>query len=222
MTGEAYANISGYARMSGRAQSTISDLVKLHRNSDILKAEIDTGYGFKLHRLIPADIVFEWLMSDNPKLAQAMGKAGATVYLHQLAGFKVSSNAIAPTELLLKLPPSDVRVSNLISSLSMLGIEMDNPRYHQALKDITLDILGIFQTPNVAEVWCGVAERAEQLGYPVNIVTSHRSQLGKYVKRANLEARQENRFCSGTMRPVWLYRVSEELDQVISEFFINV
>lgn len=35
-------------------------------------------------------------MKDNPELSLAMGEAGATIYLHQLAGYKVSSNAIAP------------------------------------------------------------------------------------------------------------------------------
>ena len=35
-------------------------------------------------------------MKDKPELAKAMGKAGATVYLHGLAGYKVKSEAIAP------------------------------------------------------------------------------------------------------------------------------
>jgi hypothetical protein len=98
-TGEAFATQAGYVRMSGKPKMTISDRVsKLVREGIIKEDEIDTGYGFKLVRCIPAKLVFKWLIKDNSELAEVMGEAGATVYLHQLAGYKVSSSAIAPAE----------------------------------------------------------------------------------------------------------------------------
>ena len=59
-------------------------------------AEIQTAGGLQGVRLIPADVVYDWMFEDNPALAKAMGKAGATVFMHQLAGFNITSTAIAP------------------------------------------------------------------------------------------------------------------------------
>lgn len=98
LTGEAFATQSGYARMSGLTVRGVGKRLEKLVNSDIIKTdEIDTGYGFKVVNLIPAKLVYRWLVKDNPELGLAMGEAGATVYLHQLAGYKISSSAIAPT-----------------------------------------------------------------------------------------------------------------------------
>jgi hypothetical protein len=87
---------------------------------------------------------------------------------------------------------------------------------------LALDILGIGQknlpSSTSRETWLGVAERAEQLGYPVGLVTRNRSNLGKYVKSVGLERRSEPRFCNGTRKEVNLYRLSDELDAAIREF----
>lgn len=95
-TGEAFATQSGYARMSGKDRSTIVKRCKGCESGVIKSAEILTAGGLQGCELIPADLVFDWLWNDKPELARAMGKAGATVYLHQLAGYKVSSEAIVP------------------------------------------------------------------------------------------------------------------------------
>lgn len=97
-TGEAFATQSGYARMSGLTVRGIGKRLEKLVNSNIIKTdEIDTGYGFKVVNLIPADLVYDWLFEDNQELARVMGKTGATVYMHQLAGYKISSSAIAST-----------------------------------------------------------------------------------------------------------------------------
>lgn len=96
-TGEAFASISGYSRISGKAKSTICERIdKLVRSGGIETAEVDTGYGVKVVRLIPAKLVYHWLINDNPKLAVQMGEVGATAFLHQIAGFKIKSTAITP------------------------------------------------------------------------------------------------------------------------------
>ena len=96
-TGAAYATQSGYARMSGKDRTTIVKRCKGCEQNTVKTAEIQTLGGLQGCELIPADVVFKWLMKDNVELAETMGSVGATVYLHQLAGYKISSNAIAPT-----------------------------------------------------------------------------------------------------------------------------
>ena len=107
-TGEAFATQSGYARMSGLTVRGVGKRLEKLVNSDLVRtAELDTGYGIKVVNLISADLVYDWMCEDNLRLAKVMGKTGATVYIHQLAGFKVSSTAIAipPEPKPLQLPP---------------------------------------------------------------------------------------------------------------------
>ena len=94
-TGESFASISGYARMSGKAQSTISGRLATHRNESLKTAEILTTTGLKTVRLISEDLICKWLPKDNPELASQVLKLGVRLFLHTLAGFRVKSDAIA-------------------------------------------------------------------------------------------------------------------------------
>lgn len=94
-TGEAFATERGYALMSGLSQQAVNKRTRKPDNQTIVKkAETLTTQGLRTNNLIPADTVFLWLMKDNPELAVKMGQVGATIYLHQLAGYKVNSTAI--------------------------------------------------------------------------------------------------------------------------------
>ena len=93
-TGESFASISGYARMSGKAQSTISGRLATHRNEALKTAEILTTTGLKTVRLISEDLICQWLPKDNPELASQVLKLGVRLFLHTLAGFRVKSEAI--------------------------------------------------------------------------------------------------------------------------------
>lgn len=96
-TGESFCSVNGYARMSGKSKSTISGRVeKLVQSGEIKEDEVDTGYGFKVVRLIPAQLAFKWALKDNTSLAEQMGACGATVFFHNLAGYQVKSEAIQP------------------------------------------------------------------------------------------------------------------------------
>jgi hypothetical protein len=106
-TGESFASISGYARMSGLTQQAISLRInKLNPTSDnyILIAEMLTATGVKTHKLLTEDLISEWIVKDNPELATKLIQAGVRVYLHTLAGYKVSSTAtkkeLTPLEIL--------------------------------------------------------------------------------------------------------------------------
>ena len=124
----------------------------------------------------------------------------------------------------LKLAPPIERVASLMASLKFFDIDAENPRFKQALQDLTLDVLGVSKVPTLpgdVDVWCGVAERAEQLGFPIGWVTKNRSQLGKAVSPLipASDRRKEDRLCNGIMRSINLYRVTRDLDSAIDRYF---
>lgn len=96
VTGEAFASVRGYARMSSKPESTIRDRSKGVRKDEVLEAEIPTQGGIQSARLLTEDIITDWIVEDNPTLAKAMLKAGVRVFLHTAAGYKLTSEAIAP------------------------------------------------------------------------------------------------------------------------------
>jgi hypothetical protein len=99
-TGEAFATQKGYARMSGLRKPTISKrCFQGIDQSSIKSAKIRTKKGVQKVNLIPAKLVFKWAIKDNPELAETMGEVGVTVYLHQLAGFKISLPTTEPREI---------------------------------------------------------------------------------------------------------------------------
>jgi hypothetical protein len=89
VTGEAFATQSGYVRMSGVAKNTISMRLKGFNLEELKTAQMETAGGLQGVQLIPANLIFKWLLKDNPDLAEEMGQAGATIYLYKLAGYKI-------------------------------------------------------------------------------------------------------------------------------------
>ena len=95
-TGESFATQAGYARMSGLSKQAISKRCQGVNQSELKTTEVQTEGGLQGVHLIPAKIVFKWMIKDNPDLAEEMGECGATVYLHQLAGYKIESKQAEP------------------------------------------------------------------------------------------------------------------------------
>lgn len=96
-TGEAFATIRGYARMVNKAVSTINERFEGVRFGELKTAEVLTAGGLQGVRLIPADLVFDMALEDCIELARAMGKAGATTFMHQLVDFKVPVTYVPKT-----------------------------------------------------------------------------------------------------------------------------
>jgi hypothetical protein len=147
-TGEAFATLAGYSRMSGIAKNTLANRLSrgykgVHKSS-LPTAEIQTQGGLQGVHLLPADTVFDWLVQDNPELARTMGAVGATVYMHQLAGFKIDSEAIAkpkstppqPQPQKQELPPIDIRIVNLVESLRSTGHSLTDPICKRLIDDL--------------------------------------------------------------------------------------
>lgn len=111
--------------------------------------EILTGYGFEPDNiaqngfpdLLLPSIAFYYAVDARKTSSQArqvlkvLGAIGARTWMQQVKGW------VPQTEK--KLPPADVRVTNLVGALKDLGFELDNPRFNQGLKDLTGDILGL-------------------------------------------------------------------------------
>jgi BRO family, N-terminal domain len=126
------------------------------------------------------------------------------------------------------LPPTDIRLVNFVSALSVIGIDTTNPRINQAVQDLVSNqIFGIQpQLSAQTDRWQGVVEIAESIGYGyIARDLSLRSQLGKFVSRCaethHLIRKQERRLCNGTMRDIWLYLVTEQLKNLIETWCRN-
>ena len=93
-TGESFASISGYARMSNLDKSAISRRLQGRELSESKTAKIYTNGGLQTVSLISENLIAEWLPRDNPKLATQMIKLGVRMFLHNLAGYSVTTTAI--------------------------------------------------------------------------------------------------------------------------------
>ena len=95
-TGESFASISGYARMSGKIPSTISRRLTMSglREKGLEQAQIETVSGLRTVALIPEDVICQWLIKDNHELALKVMQLGVRLFLHTIAGFQVKSEAI--------------------------------------------------------------------------------------------------------------------------------
>jgi len=213
-TGEAFTTVSGYARMAGVSRGTVQYRLKGCQFSESKLAEIHTEGGLQGGQKVSVQFIAKYLPGDNSDLATEMLMFGATGYLYKIAGYRVKAEKVEQPS----LPPSDIRVHNLVSDLKWLGIESDNPRYSQLLKDSALTILGVGKVESVTQKYCGVVERAEQLGYSTKQINGG-SQLGKFVNKHLQPAHKENRLCQGTLRPVNVFEVNDTLDDVIRAWF---
>lgn len=199
----------------GNSSQALSRLDRDERNTIILN---EGNRGNPSVAVVSESGMYALVLSSRKPEVQSFRKWLTSVVLPSIR--KTGSYTSAPPTK--ALPPADVRISNLKESLEFFGIEADNPRYSQAIKDLVLDkIIGESRAlPEATEEWLGVAEKAERMGYAPSIVTKYRSQLGKYVSANSdaLECRSERRLCNGTMRPINLYRDCLELEEVIVEF----
>lgn len=94
-TGESFCSVRGYARMSGKAVSTISER-KAFGEQALDMGQVQTDGGLQGVRLITEDQIVEWLPKDNPIAATHLLKLGVRMGLHKMAGYSVSSTAVNP------------------------------------------------------------------------------------------------------------------------------
>ena len=95
VTGESFASLSGYARMSGKDLSTVSRRFQGVALNNRKTAEILTLGGLQGVALISEDLICEWLPKDNPVAAKTLLKLGIRMTLHTMAGYEVKSSAVS-------------------------------------------------------------------------------------------------------------------------------
>ena len=93
-TGESFATVRGYARMSGKTHTTILRRLRVVTPEVLNHAQIQTAGGLQGGALIPEDLICQWLIKDNPELALKVMQLGVRLFLHTIAGFQVKSDAI--------------------------------------------------------------------------------------------------------------------------------
>ncbi|NES00190.1 MAG: hypothetical protein F6J86_41415 [Symploca sp. SIO1B1] len=71
-TGESFCSVSGYARMSGKAKSSIHDRLKTVQKEEENSAKIPTSKGMREVSLIPLDLVLSFLAIDKPGLVKIL------------------------------------------------------------------------------------------------------------------------------------------------------
>ena len=138
-TGEVFATISGYARMSGKTHQAISKRVDPFLDTDQVKAaQVQTAGGSSFSILIPESLIIDWIIDDNPDLAGRMIKDGVRFYLYGVAGYQVKAGEPQPQP---ELPPADIRIVELYNALVTLGIDITNPRFSQEIEGLVTDII---------------------------------------------------------------------------------
>lgn len=100
-TGESFATVSGYSRISEKAKSTIQSRVDRmtegERINSTKEAELFIGGGLQGVRLLTEQLICEWLPKDNPEMATKLMQLGVRVFLQTVAGYEVKTNAISKT-----------------------------------------------------------------------------------------------------------------------------
>ena len=215
VTGESFATISGYARMSGKAKSTISGRLQSVQLEGVKDAEIETQQGLRTVRLINEDLIAEWLPSDNPKMASQLMKLGVRVFMHTMAGFKVTTQAVNQPQ----LPPHKVAVEKADAIAHITDtLSLDHPRLAQLLIDHAIsDIMPAKVLEGVR--LRGVVEIAEDMGFKCD--HSSRVRLGQFVASSEVShlKQSEGRLCNGMIRDINCYPDTEEVREVVKRFF---
>lgn len=127
-TGESFATVRGYARMSGKTHTTILRRLKVVDSEVLNHAQIQTAGGLQGGALIPEDLICQWLPKDNPAMASQVLKLGVRLFLHTIAGFQVKSDAIGTNK-------------QLESQIAELTAKIDELDYREV--DYIDEILGL-------------------------------------------------------------------------------
>ena len=123
-TGESFASVNGYARMSGVSKQAVSRRLKTVNLEGLKVAEILTASGLKTVNLIPESIIVQWLPKDNPVMATQIMQLGVRVFMHKLAGFEVTTTAVSHAPIPdRQLPPvrDGVDYANAAIALNLFG-----------------------------------------------------------------------------------------------------
>ena len=232
-TGVGYCSIRGAARICGVDEQALRKSLKTGADfiaSKMVQSLIAQGFegadfiGFSVFGIPDSALALIVHYYAIDAGARCTDEAKAALLAFTAIGIRTVIQNVckheAPAPTPIALPPAAVQVANLAEALRFFDIDISNPRFKQGLQDVVLNTLGIAQTslPAATTAYLGVAEKAQELGYPTGLVTQFRSQLGKYVASIGLPSQKEKRLCNGTQRPINVYLDSPELSEAVCEF----
>lgn len=219
-TGEGFATKRGYARMSGKDESTIRKRLKVSDLEVVKDAQILTAGGMQGADLITEDMIAEWLPKDNPAMATQLLKLGVRVFLHKMAGFEVKSEAVVsvPQPYVERVLPVRDTVDYIEAAAKLETLS--NGILKHLLKDALVDQVSLDQNLKYLPVaekprqYTIAKVRAKSLGYSESQIGDG-TQLGRFIKSQIEPAFQEHigRF------PVFHYEINAELDTAIHRYF---
>ena len=217
-SGEAFASISAVARMTGKSKSTIHDYVngqlETVREMTLLEAQLLTTTGFKTVRLLNETQILEVVNKYKPDLLIKFAQAGLRTFLHQLAGYQVSSSAVVPE------PPKSLPQRSVIDYVEAnKHIEtVNNKTLQQLLRDELIDELSVKRgqraLPEPIKQFTIAKVRAKELGYSSKEI-GNGSALGKFIAR-NVPVAFVERVGRYDVKH---YEVDDRLDTAIKTFF---
>ena len=230
-TGQCFASISAVARMCERPKSTISRYVNgqykgVNYMQPLENFSITNG-GRQKCKLLNEEQILQAIARYNPVLLQACAKAGLRVYLHQLAGYKVTSTAVEPSdEKINDKLDYQKEASGLSDTIGKIIDNLpDNPIIAQILIDTTMN--NFIQRHNVQiqanklnqVEYKSAVQIAEELGYKTDL--SSRTKLGNFVRKSEVAhlGKQEKRLCNSQFRAIWCYPDLPKVRKVIQQFF---
>jgi hypothetical protein len=219
-TGEAFASISAVARMIDKEKSTISRYVNGELQGvaqmTLLSAEINTASGLQGVALLKESQILEVVSRYKPELLIKFAQIGLRMFLHQLAGYEVTSTAVSKPEPR-RLPPVRDAVEYL-DALERLP-NVTDLNLQSLLRDMLEDEMSLIRgkkalTPAKANEFTIVKVRATELGYSLRDISGG-SSLGSYVAK-RVDSAYSRRVGDFQVKH---YLVTDELDDAIHSYF---
>jgi hypothetical protein len=96
-TGESFCSIRAFARMVDKVQGTVQHWIKV-TNQEIKSQAIQTSRGVHFSHLLSEAQMIEGFKKWKPEVLDKFSQVGIRTYLHQLAGYQVTSSAVLKTE----------------------------------------------------------------------------------------------------------------------------
>lgn len=125
--GSVYASQSAMSRMLEVPESTLRGVLSNREFSSVVPLEAQTRVGGKQARLYPAKTLVTLARKYNPELSDKFSEMGATVYLYQLAGYKVRPVVEAPTQEPSQLEQAKYMANILQKHIEQLAFLQDKP-----------------------------------------------------------------------------------------------
>lgn len=198
-----------------RLQSTQEFLSGLSRDAgnpavELIKA--DNGGNGERHTWVHPDVAIELARWCSVDFRVATAKLLRRFYSGQVTTEESIRAARALMEA--SLPPMEQRIANFVNAMEKVNL-LDNPRVKTILADLTVNVA-------LDTKWRGVVEIAEIIGFTKAAYSKYRTALGKYVKKHagdKVEFKKEERLVNGTIRKVFVYKDTDEVRDLIKDFF---